>query len=394
MYVISTSLPPAHLDDGPAAGALKLTHPPSLRPSFTSQVHAVTPTEQAFTSVLILLNVLLAAYIVGTITNIVVRQDEQTRENREQRSKLKAYVDKHPVLSKDLRDSMEEHLQSYLNEKTTTDESVLSIYPNAVRRKVLQAIYLSTLKASSLFKGATNQMLDVVLSFVKLETFNLGDEIVSVGDYVQEFYVVVEGRARVVERSNEGANVDPISSQLLFKGQMFGEASFFTESESEAAVIASAAVCSVLVMTRAAWINISRDHPGLANLMLQNLRQQCEERVAGELAKLKISNVSKLTDAAYDKILRLKGRLSGRQLEVIKTAVSIRNRVRQQESRIKEAQIFEFLAAASRNDILTVKRMLEQGHRIKEHDYDKRTALHVASGQGDADMIRLLLDAG
>jgi ankyrin repeat protein len=58
-------------------------------------------------------------------------------------------------------------------------------------------------------------------------------------------------------------------------------------------------------------------------------------------------------------------------------------------------QLPRFIQAASEGDQAEVKALLEFGNiDLDEGDYDRRTALHLAAGEGRAEIVRILCDAG
>ena len=60
----------------------------------------------------------------------------------------------------------------------------------------------------------------------------------------------------------------------------------------------------------------------------------------------------------------------------------------------EESRVAIFLSAASRNDCDRLLSLLRKGLSVNVADYDRRTALHVASSDGAAEAVRLLLDDG
>ncbi|KAL3922721.1 MAG: hypothetical protein SGILL_002051 [Bacillariaceae sp.] len=59
------------------------------------------------------------------------------------------------------------------------------------------------------------------------------------------------------------------------------------------------------------------------------------------------------------------------------------------------SQANNFIAAASEGDVEEVKALLEYGKiDLDSSDYDKRTALHLAAGEGHIDMVKLLCEKG
>lgn len=54
----------------------------------------------------------------------------------------------------------------------------------------------------------------------------------------------------------------------------------------------------------------------------------------------------------------------------------------------------EFIAAAARGDENEIRRMLlDSNIQLNEGDYDKRTALHLASDNGHAKVVQILCEA-
>lgn len=48
---------------------------------------------------------------------------------------------------------MQEHLRLHFESEELSDESVLSIYPSTIRRRILRHLYLDYLQRSYLFEG-------------------------------------------------------------------------------------------------------------------------------------------------------------------------------------------------------------------------------------------------
>ncbi len=65
------------------------------------------------------------------------------------------YTTVHHILtvSQDLKESMQEHLRLHFESEQLSNESVLSIYPSTIRRRILRHLYLSYLQQSYLFAG-------------------------------------------------------------------------------------------------------------------------------------------------------------------------------------------------------------------------------------------------
>ncbi|KAF6256108.1 hypothetical protein COO60DRAFT_1702472 [Scenedesmus sp. NREL 46B-D3] len=245
-------------------------------------------------SVFFLFNIALGAYILGTITLLVVKNDERTGRYRDLSSNLKTYTTLNQ-LPPELKDEMQEHLRLKFNNQEASDDQVLSIYPTTIRRRILRHLYLRHLRASYLFRGAPRKFLDALLAASRLELFRPGVDLLAAGDAVNELFVVVAGRVELrspldpsVSQYDWGGDyaasfgsLDPLSSmmgelgcedngapangggmgiytgprKLLSPGELFGEISFFTEIPQ-------------------------MEH--VSRLVLENLRRRSEAQVAAE----------------------------------------------------------------------------------------------------------------
>ena len=135
--------------------------PPSSR-------HPVSTAECVFAILFIMINIALAAFIVGTTTLLVVRRDTQTSQYRDQAASLRTYSQVNglpPALTR----SMHEHLRLSFANSDIADEAVLSTYPTTLRRRALRHLYLSTVRRCYLFAGARQRFIDALLSAASVE---------------------------------------------------------------------------------------------------------------------------------------------------------------------------------------------------------------------------------
>ncbi|KIY97752.1 Potassium channel AKT1 [Monoraphidium neglectum] len=107
--------------------------------------------------VFLLFNLALGAYILGTLTLLVVKADERTGRYRDMSANLRAYSALNN-LPQDLKDTMQEHLRLSFSSSDASDDQ------------------------------------DALLTSSRLELFKQGVDIVTAGDSANELYMVVSGR--------------------------------------------------------------------------------------------------------------------------------------------------------------------------------------------------------
>ncbi|GLI61751.1 hypothetical protein VaNZ11_004203 [Volvox africanus] len=171
---------------------------------------ASTVPEAAFMILYLLFNLFLGAYILGTVTMLVVKGDERSKAFRERMSHLNDFS-KTNELPERLQTAMQDHLEVTFNTEQIDDEHVLSIYPTTIRRKVLRHLYLQPVRNCYLFKGCKQRFLDALLTAARVELFMPGVQLMVEGDNVTELNIIVSGDVLVAEA---GINLSAAFSQF------------------------------------------------------------------------------------------------------------------------------------------------------------------------------------
>ncbi|KXZ44423.1 hypothetical protein GPECTOR_68g396 [Gonium pectorale] len=178
-------------------------------------LYASTVPEAAFMICYLFFNLFLGAYILGTVTMLVVKGDERSKLFRDRMYSL-ADFSKNNELPQSLYSAMQEHLEVTFQADTASDEQVLGIYPTAIRRKVLRHLYLQPVRSCYLFRGCKQRFLDALLTAARVELFMPGVQIMTEGDNVTELLILVSGEVAV---SQHRVNVGAAYSTFAASGQ-------------------------------------------------------------------------------------------------------------------------------------------------------------------------------
>ncbi|GFH26539.1 uncharacterized protein HaLaN_24706, partial [Haematococcus lacustris] len=141
--------------------------------------------------VYLLFNLLLGAYILGTVTMLLTKGDKRMKLFRDRR----------------LMTAMEAHVELHFQSEQASDEQVLAIFPQTIRRRVLRHLYIKPIKECHLFAGCkpNNQLCSLfcggchlccwpqVLAAGRVELFMPREQIIADGDIVNEIIVLLEG---------------------------------------------------------------------------------------------------------------------------------------------------------------------------------------------------------
>ncbi len=354
-----------------------------------------------------------SAWIIGSITLLIVKQDKKTGDYRESIQTFRHYAKVHGF-PRNFEKKLRGQLQLEFNNREISDEHVLGNFPAETRRKVLRKLYLPSLMQTTLMRGIRQQFVDAFLTSCKVEIYSAGDDILQSGAMCSELYLLVAGKAEVLPSLGASAEQCQARAETSFRdsrgsrnalnvnsGEFINAISFFTESP-QAEIVRTKTVCKTLTMSRAVYKMIAEDHPASVTKLLQNLLENLETtaRKTGEPDKVSLptklatleacsfysaddDDDSSLEDAYFQ------GMVASIQAHACIPAVQ--DLVKMQHSKMKEDQTTRFLFAASRDDAETIDLMCDQGFDPNSSGYEHKTALMVAATQGNTKAVEIIL---
>ena len=376
--------------------------------------------EQIWGMIYMLLNIILHSWIIGSMTLLIVKTDEKTKEYRESLEVLHHYSLMHGF-DRPLEKSLQTQLKLEFNNREISDEQVLKYLPRAVRRKVLRRLYLPSLIQTSLMKGIRQQFVDAFLATCTVEIFSSGEEVLQRGSISSDLYLLVGGVVELLPlvnnaieaqdlrgygTSNTASNTDSESrtehagaARELDSGEFINEIGFFTESP-QIDTVRTKTICKILTMSRSAYKMIAEDHPGSVGKILQNLlakveaiAEECGSTPHVHLTKeMEILRAGSTFDISKD---TSHNRDVQRTVSSVQTGAALtatQDLVKMHMNKQKDDHTTRFLFAASRGDISTITLMCDQGFDPNSADYDCRTGLMVASMKGNTEAVAKMLD--
>ena len=366
--------------------------------------------EQIFGMVAMLFNIIIASWIIGSITLLIVKGDEHTGVYRDSLQVLDQYSHMHNF-DQQFQKKLKNQLRLEFNNREIADEQVLKNFPSAVRRKVLRKLYLPSLIKTNLMKGVRQQFVDAFLIACSVEIFSPGEEIVERGSISSDLFLLVGGIAEIttpdptsddtVHTREEGdldSETQASRDRELEAEDFIGEIGFFTESPQVDSV-SCLTVCKTLTMSRSTYKLIAEDHPGSVGKILQNLLTKVEEmalelEIPKNLSVLRAGSVFDL-ESSYGTIDQSASKARNFRLARSRkqeALTAIQDLVKMHMSKQKDDQTTRLLFAASRGDTGTISLMCDQGFDPDNADYDNRTALMVSSMKGSTEVVKLLLE--
>ena len=322
-----------------------------------------------------LVNVVLAAYVIGSVTLLIVKGDEKTGEYRDSLETLHQYGEMHSF-DEPLMNKLKRQLRLEFNNREIADEQVLQNFPSAVRRKILRLLYKESLVKTKLMNGVRPQFVDAFLTSCTVEIFSPGEEIVERGSILSDLFLLVGGIAEittgqlVIDAPQSEAH---IRNRKLEAGDFVGEIGFFTESPQVDSVC-SLTVCKTLTMSRSAYKLLAQDHPGSVGKILQNLLTKVKDMslklaIPKDIAVLRAGSVYDI-ESGYGSIKPSKEALVLSQKQEL---TAIEDLVKMHMSKQLDDQTTRLLFAASRGDTSVITLMCDNGFDPNNADYDRRT---------------------
>jgi CRP-like cAMP-binding protein len=385
----------------------------------------VNAAEQIFGMIYMLFNIILMSYIIGSITLLVVKNDEATGMYRDNLETLYSYCTANGLLDDPLYKRLKTQLKVEFNHRNVGDEMVLNKFPKTMRQKVLYKLYSPSLEGTNLLKGIRQHFITDFLSACRIVIFSSGEELLTRGAVSSDLFLLVEGEVQLsspeLTRASSISKMDRLSSfgsDIMSKRTMgnkdfINEISFFTESP-QIDTVKTLTVCKTLIISKHEYKSIADDHPGSVGRLLHNLLNKVKmikehqelygssgmgmPNLPKSVAVLRAgsdfdqSNQSDKNTADEEESDTVMQSLTAAQTDAALS--SVQDLVEMHINKQKDDHTTRFLFAANRDDIATIRLMCDQGFDPDSCDYDSRTALMVASMKGNVDAVEKLVEYG
>eukprot|EP00898_Chlorokybus_atmophyticus_P004207 jgi/Chlat1/4788/Chrsp31S04826 len=184
-------------------------------------IHAVGNADKLFTTIEIILNMGLVAYLIGNMTVLVTRKDTLTLDYRQKAYFLDMFMRRNNVPI-DLRQDMEKHLQLQF-ERRFDKQDLLQDVPSHVRTRLSRFLYLKLLRGCWLFRGCTEGFIDYLVCHAKTEFFLPNSYILFENiDAGNELYMMLSGCVDLFTSPDSASDALTHVTELK-RGDVFGD---------------------------------------------------------------------------------------------------------------------------------------------------------------------------
>jgi CRP-like cAMP-binding protein len=367
------------------------------------------------------LNMVMTSWIIGSITLLVVKNDEKNGEYRSNLQLLNEYASMHDF-DDGIRKRLKTQLKLDFNNREISDENVLQHFPRTLRRKVIRELYYPALSQTNLMSNVRQMFVDSFLTSCSVEIFGPGEELLQRGSISNDLYLLIDGTVKLTtsafatsesyDRNGNsiagGSMADsdsggrPVKWTLMGGGDFINDIGFFTESPNSHTVL-TVTVCKTLTMPKAVYKSIAEDHPVSVSIILQNLLAKAKKEAAATEGSTNTDPPKRLEMVKVMSMFDIRRSASGSEddpdiskaIEAAQAKASlstVEDLITMHINKLKDDHTTRFLFAASRSDLPTMRLMLAQGIDPNSADYDRRNALMVASMNGNIEVVSLLLE--
>ncbi|KAJ0780666.1 putative cyclic nucleotide-binding domain, potassium channel, voltage-dependent, EAG/ELK/ERG [Helianthus annuus] len=413
-------------------------------------LHAQNRREMIFVICYMLFNLGLTSYLIGNMTNLVVHGTSKTRQFRDTIHAASSFAHRNHLPVR-LQDQMLSHL--YLKFRTDSEglqqQETIESLPKAIRSSISHYLFYSLLDKAYLFNGVSDDVLFQLVSEMKAEYFPPKEDVILQNEAPTDFYILVTGAVELLVMKN---GVEHVVGEAR-PGDLCGEIGVLCY-RPQLFTVRTKRLSQLLRLNRTTFLNIVQSHVGDGTIMMDNLLKhlknlndplmegillETEKMLAHGRMDLPLS-LSFATRRGDDQLLQklLKKGLdpnesdnNGRTALHIAASQGSENCVvllldygadpnctdsdgnvplweammgnhetvirllADNGATLSTGDVGQFsCVAAEQNNLDLLKRIIRHGGDVTRARNDGSTALHVAVGEGNTEMVKFLLDQG
>ncbi|XP_052158883.1 potassium channel KAT4 [Oryza glaberrima] len=166
-------------------------------------LHATNIGEMLFSIAFMLFNMGLTSYIIGNITNLVVRETSNTFKMRDMVQRVSEFVSMNR-----LPEAMREHMLASVQLRFRTDEQLqqemLSELPKAVRSGIMKHLFKSAVESCYLFQGVSDSLIVQLVAEMKAEFFPPKANVILENETSTDCYIIISGEVEALTTLADG----------------------------------------------------------------------------------------------------------------------------------------------------------------------------------------------
>eukprot|EP00899_Mesostigma_viride_P014746 jgi/Mesvir1/23272/Mv20978-RA.1 len=334
--------------------------------------------EMMWAIAVVFIQVVVYAYILGSIFHYLVRKDPSAEAHGKVMASVEAYAESRG-LPPELRARMREYFTFQFSKQRDDYGRITQALPLILHMKVASTRFRSVInRAGFLFKRCDQQFLSVLMTKLREVFLMPGEKLFRAHDISSSLCFIVQGKLDIMD------DEDTIVGKVVPSDDshsVVGEVAFFLSMGQPYTVRAChSSDALVLSLSRVDYDELIKSFPEQNVIILKGLLRSYGLDLAGK----------ELVVDKRKKKMSKKGRHT-RHFKRLRRAIKSLLSKRHDEDMIN---IKWACSSTEGGDAAFVAGILQGGFHADNVDYDGRTALHMAAMSGQEDIVRLLLDKG
>uniref|UniRef100_A0A1D1Z8U8 Potassium channel n=1 Tax=Anthurium amnicola TaxID=1678845 RepID=A0A1D1Z8U8_9ARAE len=235
-------------------------------------LHPVNTREMIFDILYMLFNLGLTSYLIGNMTNLVVHGTSRTRKFRDTIQAASSFAQRNHLPVR-LQDQMLAHLclKFRTDSEGLQQQETLDTLPKAIRSSISHFLFYSLVDKVYLFRGVSNDLLFQLVSEMKAEYFPPKEDVILQNEAPTDFYILVTGAVDLIEYKN---GVEQVREART--GGVFGEIGVLCY-RPQLFTVRTKRLCQLLRLNRTSFLNIIQANIGDGTIIMNNLLQHLKE---------------------------------------------------------------------------------------------------------------------
>ncbi|KAJ4976161.1 hypothetical protein NE237_001267 [Protea cynaroides] len=245
-------------------------------------LHAQNTREMIFDIIYMLFNLGLIAYLIGNMTNLVVHWTSRTRNFRDIIEAASGFAQRHTLPAR-----LQEQMLAHLCLKYRTDseglqqQETLDVLPKAIRTSISHFLFYSLVNNVYLFRGVSNDLLFQLVSEMKAEYLPPKEDVILQNEAPTDLYIMVTGAVDLLILKNGMEQVVGDAKT----GDVFGEVGVLCY-RPQLFTVRTKRLSQLLRLNRTAFLNIVQASVGDGTVIMDNVLQHLKELKDPEMQRI------------------------------------------------------------------------------------------------------------